>query len=471
MPSKSFVRLIAALFFLALPASAGTLYLPVLGPEAPADASYQTRVWLTNHGGQPAQVTTVRMRGVVDGTRERARPLHHRIAPGATLVLNIGPAPGLLEIRAPRSVAVSAELRNVSLPGPREVFGSVPVIGSGEVAPGGTSLTLQGLRRSTAGVRTHLGVINLGHRDALCDVEVRGVVGGLLGKAERVPVPALSHLPVDDFLELFDVEQVGDAQVVVSCSRPFYAYAASSDVTTGETVFLEPAATGASTLAPPGDQAANEPPSGGSGGSGAQDGGKSYVFARNGLVHSPTRNKPTWTHNVRVPGNTDFSKIVLELDVTPGPWDPREPQKMHNLFWLHRGGCCWPKYNANVIGYANAFGPGKGGNQVKVTHNLGRSKRPFPKLKQGFRLHQGTTYRLRYLYDAAAGRISLRVFSQGKLLFETTDRATVKKIRSDASGEFMVYLGHTPHKKGSGAGPERPTFGWQYANLKVELFR
>lgn len=471
MPSKSVLRLIAALFFLALPASAGTLYLPVLGPDAPADARYQTRVWLTNHGTQAAQVTTVRMRGVVDGTAHRNPPIRHRVAPGATLVLTLGPAPGLLEIRAPRSVTVSAELRNLNLPGPREVYGSVPVIGSGEVAQGGESLTLQGLRRSTAGVRTHLGVVNLGHRDALCDLEVRGVVGGLLGRAERVPVPALSHVPVEDVLELVDVEQTGDAHAVVSCSRPFYAYAATMEATTGETVFFEPAVTGASTLAPPADQAANEPPADGSGGSDTGSGGKSYVFARNGLVHSPTRAKPTWTHNVRVPGNTDFSKIVLELDVTPGPWYQREPQKMHNLFWIHRGGCCWPKYNANVIGYANAFGPGKGGNQVKVTHNLGRAKRPFPKLKQGFRLQQGVPYHLRYVYDAAADRISLKVFSRGKLLFETADRATVKKIRSDGSGQFMLYLGHTPHKRGSGAGPERPTFGWQYSNLRVELTR
>jgi hypothetical protein len=451
------VRLLAALFLLAVPASAGTLYIPVLGPDTPEDASFQTRVWLTNGGSEAATVTAVRMRGVVDGTRERGKETRYRIAPGATRVLTTGAIEGLLEIRAPERVAVAAELRNLSLPGPGEVFGAVPVISSDTLAEGGAELLLQGIRRSTQGVATHLGLVNLGAVEAVCDLEVRGAGGGVLGQAEGVRLPPLSHARVPDVLEMAGVDQAGDAHAVVSCSERFYAYLASVEAATGETAFMTPSATGASTLKPPGA-------------SGSQAGGKSYAFVRSGLVHSPSRKRPTWTHNLRVPPNTDFSRVELEMDVTPGDWYRAEPEKMHNLFWIHRGGCCWPRYNANIIGYANAFGPGRGGNRVKVTHNLGRHRRPFPRIQEGFQLRKGTTYRLRYVYDASRGEISLKLFSRGELRFESTDRATVDSIRSDGSGEFMLYLGHTPHAKGSGSGPERPTYGWKYSNLRVELF-
>lgn len=460
-------RLLVVLVLLAVPAAAGTLYIPLVSPAEPGHGSYQTRIWLTNQGTGPVAVTTVGIPDGTDGTQMRDNPVRHRIEPGATVVLTPPPRPGLLEIQAPASVAVNAEMRNSQVPGLTQVFGTVPVIGSENVANGATTVVLQGVRRTTRGVLSHLGVVNLGHKPALCDIELRAVTGAVIGAAERLPIPALSHMPIEDVLELLGMEQTGDVHARISCTRPFYAYLAMTEAATGEMVFLEPSPTGASTLLPPSGQASNDPPADEPGTSG---GGKSFVFASNGLVHSPTRQQPTWTHNIKVPANRNFSKVVLEMDVTPANWYAAEPNKMHNLFWLHRGGCCWPKYNENVIGYANAFGPGNGGNQIKVAHNLERSTRPFPKLKQSFQMQKGTTYRMRYVYDAAAGRVSLKLLSGGKLLFTSTGRATARKIRSDGSGEFMLYFGHTPHKKGSGYGPERPTYGWKYENVRVELF-
>jgi hypothetical protein len=461
-------RLLAALFILALPASAGTLYVPIIEPDGAPGADYQTRVWLTNHGGQAVTVTTVRMHSVVDGTATRDTPRKHRIAAGATKVLTPGRDGGLLEIQAPPSVAVEAEIRNLGLPARQEVFSSVPVIDSASSTAGGGQVVLQGMRRTPFGVRTLLGLVNLGHQPAQCEVQRNGASGARLGGATGLVVPPLSHLPVADVLELLDVTEMADANATVSCSHRFFAYLAITSTATGGTVFVEPSATGASTLQPP---SANSGGGGGGGGGGQSGGdttsdGKSIVYTRNGLIHVPKPNDPTWTHDIRTPPNTDFGKVVVEVDFTVGKWDSKEPNKAHSIFWLHRGGT-WPKWANNMIGYGNAFGPGS--NQVKVAHNINASSRPYPKLASRVKLERGRTYRLRYVYDAAGNKITMQVSQGGRVLGTSSSKARVRRIRSDGTGLFMLYFGHTRHDGPGKAGPEKPTYGWKYSNARVEF--
>lgn len=452
MRRLSAVRLFVALVAVAVPAAAGTLYVPTLAPELPADAPYKLRVWLTNSGASPASVQILALEGVGDGTKGRGKPETRTVPAGSTLVLFLEAEHGLLEIQAPDSVAVNAELRNTSLPGPREVFGSVPVIGSGNLAKAGETLLLQGLRRSTAGVSTHVGLVNLGHQKASCGASLHAADGRKLFSA-TLPLQALSHTLFPDALVM--QKQIGDVHARISCDRPFYAYLAMIESDEGEIVFVEPSPTGGSTLKPPGD----EPP---------KPSAESVVFTRAGTFHTPTRGKPTATFNIAVPKSQTFRRVVLDLDFTHGGWYGPEPYKMHSLFWLHRGGCCWPQWNENILGFANAFGPGPGGNRIRVSHNLAVRDRPYPTLAQGIELKPGTTYHVRYEYDAAGGKTRLRLSAGGKVLFETTGHATVSRIKPDGSGEFMAYFGHK-NQAGTGNGAERPTYNWKYSNLRVEF--
>lgn len=461
-------RLLAALFVLALPASAGTLYVPILEPDGTPGADYQTRIWLTNHAGQAVTVTTVRMHSVVDGTTTRDAPRKHRIAAGATKVLTPGRDAGLLEIQAPPSVAVEAEIRNLSLPARQEVFADVPVIGSAESAPAGGRVVLQGLRRTPLGVRTLLGLVNLGHQPALCEVRLDSASGARLGSATNLPLPPLSHLPIADVLELLDVAEMADANATVSCSQRFYAYLTITSTATGGTVFVEPSATGASTLQPPEANSGGGGNDGGNGGGGSTSGGKAVVYQRSGLVHRPTQAHPTWTHDIQTPPNTDFGKVVVELDVTVGKWDAQEPNKSHSIFWLHRGGK-WPKWANNMIGFANAHGPGA--NTIKIAHNMNVSakEKKKPKLIGRVPWQRGETYHVRYVYDAAGNRITMQVSRGGKVVASASSKARVRRIRSDGSGEFMLYFGHTRYTGRGQGGPEKPTYGWRYSNVRVEF--
>lgn len=451
----SVVRLLVALLALAavaVPASAGTLYIPTLSPGPPAAGDYKLRVWLTNHGDQQASVRLLRIDGSGDGTKGRGRPETRVVGAGATLVLLTEAAHGLLEIQAPPSVAVNAELRNTSLPGPREVFGSIPVIGSQNLATAGDTLLLQGLRRSSVGVASHVGLVNLGHQKASCDAAIHAADGRKLVSAS-FSVPALSHTLFPDALT--KEGQIADVNARISCNRPFYAYVAMIETEVGELIFTEPSQTGASTLQPPTENAPE--PAGGS-----------LVFTRDGTFHTPTRGNETKVFNLKVPPRQEFRKVVLDMDFTHGGWYRREPNKMHNIFWLHRGGCCWPRWNENILGFANAFGPGADGRRVKVTHNLEVPRRPYPNLNRTFELKPGKTYHLRYEYDAAGGKVRLRLSAEGRVLFETSGRATVSRIRPDGSGEFMAYFGHE-NQAGTGNGAERPSYNWKYSNLRVEF--
>lgn len=456
MRSLSVVRLLVALVVLAavaIPAAAGTLYVPISSPELPAGGSYKLRVWLTNSGSSPATVQILGLQGAGDGTKGRGKPETRVVPAGSTLVLFLEAEHGLLEIQAPDSVAVNAELRNTSLPGPREVFGSVPVIGSGNLAKAGETLLLQGLRRSTAGVSTHVGLVSLGHQKASCDASLHAADGRELLSAS-LSLPALSHMLFPD--ALVKERQIGDVHARISCDRPFYAYLAMIERDEGKVVFVEPSPTGGSTLEPPGAGAGATP--------------ASFVFKLDGTFHVPSAKKPTLIRTIQAPRNQAFKRVVLEMDFTHGGWYAKEPDKNHNLFWLHRGGCCWPDWPKNILGFVNAWGPKK--DNVKAIHNVdyqGRTAHDKTvSFAKGVKLEPGKTYHLRYEYDAAGGRIRLTLWSGGKVVMDTTSSATTNRIRSGASGQFMAYFGHE-NVAGTGHGPERPTYNWKYSNLRVEF--
>ena len=453
---------------LTLPAWAGTVYVPILALDDPQGATYRTRIWLTNSGPGPAQVHALFLPHAANGTKDRAKPQATSIPPGSTVVLFPELETGLLELLAPETVAIGAELRASSLVGPQEVFGSVPVVGSAEAAKAGSTLFLQGLRRTMAGVEAHLGLMNLGHRKATCGIQVFAADGRSLADVPDFPVPALSQILIEDALGILQQGQIGDVHARVSCNRPFFSYLALVETPTGEAVFVWPSATGASAFEPPGNAPGgpddppppDDPPA-------PPPGGQSTVFTVAGTFHIPSKKNHTRIFNIDVPTNRTYGKVILDLDVTLGPWSA-EPSKMHSLFWLHRGACCWPKWSENIVGYANVHGPKS--RQVRIEHALDHFIGPpswiTPNFNGGFTFETGKTYHFRYEYDAAGGQVRLTVYRGGQVVKEISTAATSSEIRPPASGKFMAYFGHEP---GGANGPEQPTYGWKYSNLRVEF--
>lgn len=447
----------------AVPAGAGTLYVPILQPEEPGTVTYETHVHLSNHSVDRAVVRSLFLGASEDGVRTRGTAERTAIAPRATAVLVAGDGPGLLEIRAPEGVAVHAELRP-TVDGGDDVPSPVPVIWSGNTADPGTIVDLQGMRRTAGGAVSHLGLVNLGHSPASCNIAVFGVAGTRIGGAEGLEIPALSSVYLADALDIVGQPRATHVRTRVACDQPFYALLAVQDEDSGEAVVIGPSATGASGLRPPAaDQpeppAADSPEPGPTGGS--------VVLRRDGVVHSPRRGQATKVVKLQTPPRTSFRKVILDMDFVHGGWS-REPSKSHSLFWLHRGGCCspWPAWKDNLLGMANAWGPGK--NQIRTVHDLDKPGYPSG-FGGGAYLERGRRYHLRYVYDAAGGRITMTLSHRGKtLMTKATGGGTASAIRSGGSGKFMVYFGHEDAR---GHGPERPTYGWKYENLRVELVR
>lgn len=463
MKRHAVLSLGALLLVAAAPLAAGTVYLPVLNLDQPADGIYKTRVWLTNYGSSPATVKLLYLDGVGDGTSQRGNPETRVVPPGVTLVLFDSGGPGMLEVEAPEGVAINAELRNTLLPGPREAFGSVPVVGSEELTEAGDTMVLQGLRRSKLGVRSHLALMNLGHQPASCSASLHAVNGDELVGAPQLRLPPLSHALFEDVVELTSVPQIGDVHARITCDQPAYAYVAVQERPTGEVTFLRPSPTGASTLVPPGGEPPPPPPQAGS-----------FVFNRSGTFHVAKRGNALKYFNIPAPKNRAFRRIVLDMDFTHGGWNQKTPEGNHSLFWLHRGACCWPQWAENIVGFVNLFGPQK--NFVKAVHNLDyQGKGPHDtteNFSRGFKAAPGQTYHLRYDYDAAGGRIRLKISQRGKVVKEATAAATASRIRSGNSGVFMAYFGHEEPKGEclvKACGPEVPSYGWKYSNLRVEF--
>lgn len=188
------------------------------------------------------------------------------------------------------------------------------------------------------------------------------------------------------------------------------------------------------------------------------------LFERAGRFHRPVPTDPTKIFNIRVPAHTTFRAVTVDLDVEHGGWS-REPSKNHSLFWLQRGKCCWPRWAGNVFGFANAFGPGR--NEIRLLANAGMRRHGKRVAKQGgVRLESGRTYHLRFVYGRPGRTMSLEVSHQGRRIARVSGQAPTASVRSDGSGHFMVYFGH---EDATGVGPERPTYGWTYSNLRVEL--
>ena len=152
--------------------------------------------------------------------------------------------------------------------------------------------------------------------------------------------------------------------------------------------------------------------------------------------------------------------MTVELDIYHGGWNSQNPSGNHSLFWLHRGACCWPSWANNNFGYGNTFGPNR--NEVRIGSNVG-GKHSVP---VRVALQPGATYHVEYSYDWIARSIELTL----------TDKATGQVIKTpfldarepvvtDGSGFFMIYFGHGAHE----VGPEVPTYGWEYSNLRVEF--
>ena len=165
----------------------------------------------------------------------------------------------------------------------------------------------------------------------------------------------------------------------------------------------------------------------------------------------------------------EFSMMEVELDVTMGPWHPIEPDGLHNIFWLHRGPGGVGPWMGGVVGYVNLRGPGR--DLIRTRHDLDvtdlADSRTFN--VNNVVISEGDALHVLYRYNPVGGDAYVEVSRDDGTVWSGSDTPTTDLIRNNIQNTFYFYAGNETDI--SLAGPEVPSLGWTYANLRVEFMQ
>lgn len=428
----------------AAPASAGAVYVPIVNPAGTAGDLHSTEIWVTNSSTTQRGFSTVFLQAGTDGSAKSGTSPEVPV-PGKRTFLLANPSNtlGLLEVGSSQEIGVSARLVNTSPTG-IQTLSAVPVISAANRIEAQGVAHLIGLERdATRGDTTHLGIVNLGQAATNCEVKFYRVDGTQIGATVNLSFLPLSLRQFDDALGSLGEQRIADARAQVSCGQPFYAYGALVTQPTAQITFLVPSAVTTATT-------------GGGGGGGT---GNSVVFQKSGLLHTATTGNPKGYVDIPVTAAMSVKKMVVDMEFVPGPWNREKVPGNHAIIWLYRG-----KFRGNTVVNVNAFGPNK--YTVKANQNVDLGPGQVTSQEMSLQLNQGQRYHLHYVYNAATNVISTEISSGGKLLKSMTLPGTAQGgILTIEPPKLNVEFGHFPGQEG----PEIPSYGWSYYDLKVEM--
>lgn len=448
------LQAILAIVLAAAPASAGTVYIPVVAPDG--DGGQKVVVIATNNDPTTVRRFSGYLLGIAtDGVAmPRSAAIHREVQPLQTVLVEFDAkqVSSLLEINAAPQLDISARLENVQVGGEKLSI-QLPVVSSYNMVPPGTRQRLHGWRRASDGTRSNFGVINVGKAEARCTLEVLGTNGQSFGSALLSLAP-LSMAHYSDALGLLGITSVADAHARLECDQPTFPWVEVYNATTASFRYIQNAASGKSTLQLPGQEPPPAPvPEG------------AVVFTKPGAFHTSAHANPTALYDIEVGPHRTFGKLTVSFDYTHNSWYPGRESREHNLFWLHRGGTGpnWIGWLKNIFGYANIHGP----NQNRMRNIWGVDTLEVLAAYTNAVVQLGRTYRVVYTYEGAAGAwdYSLTDKVTGQLIGRVTGFAGAP-IRSEGTGLFFIYMGHGPHCEEC---PEVPSFGSVWSDLRVEF--
>ncbi|HEX2254904.1 MAG TPA: hypothetical protein VHQ65_16690 [Thermoanaerobaculia bacterium] len=249
-----------AVLFVAAPAFAGTLYVP-LAVDRQMDGEHQrTLVWVTNPTGQLRSFSARFIPTDTPGN-QAGTTTNHNVPPWGTIVISPAPGNGLgiAEITAPDQLVFVGELNSFDN-GQLVDSTEVPLVGSQNLVPANAMAHLQALERETVGTRTNLGIVNFGVAPASCTVRGFRPGGAPLADTATVTVKGLGHVEFPDAFGILGVPAIDGARFEVRCDRPFFPYGAIYGEFPDFVKFVRPSTTGQSNLVPPDNRPPNDPP-------------------------------------------------------------------------------------------------------------------------------------------------------------------------------------------------------------------
>ncbi len=436
-----------AVLIAAAPAWSGTVYVPLTTNVDKDGNRLETEIRITNIS--PTEFRSFTYYVIPANTDGTDRPDEFGeevlLAPRASFLLEGLVEEGesaMIEISAENEIGVNSRIVSTSSQGDILIGQEVPVISSDNLPSGGETAILQGWARTESDLRTDFHLINLGQLATNCTANIYDDNGLTILANFQFGQQPLSLRSFNDVLSLVNIVENDEISALFNCDQPFYPFATTYSAITGEVLSISPSASGRSNLLPPGGL--DQPIPG------------AVVFERPGTFHRPTVGNEAKHFDIPFPGNPTYSRIVLDMDFTHGGWGTPSSAN-HGIFWLNRG----TRWRSNLFGYFNAFGPGT--NTIKLSTNAGLAPGAIRAKSAGAVLVPGVTYHVHFEYDTVNNFYEATITQGGNFVARVTDIPTVNRINTVEENWFVVF----GHERGA-VGPEVPTYGWAYHNLRVQ---
>ncbi len=229
---------------LPIAAEAGDAVIPIASNQTENGANYLTKIWVTNQGGVSRGFSMKFVAADANGVQARPTP-KVTVRPGATVLLNnVAPAgrPGMLIASGAPQLVLSARLEGAG-PNGAAAVANLPVITGAQVAVADATLLLQGLSRRPSGLTTSIHVVNAARQTATCTLKAFRRNGQQIAGNMTITNKPLSLRSFEDALGVLNENDIVDARFLISCNKPFYAFARVQRTGTTELEFVAPSAT------------------------------------------------------------------------------------------------------------------------------------------------------------------------------------------------------------------------------------
>ncbi|HEX2165125.1 MAG TPA: hypothetical protein VHM02_14370 [Thermoanaerobaculia bacterium] len=261
LPRKTALALgAAALAVAALPALAGTVVLPHAEHRQVDGEVRQVLLWATNPTAEPRDFTVRFIPTNVDGRTGAQAAKHYRVPAGGTIPVGTAPfgAVGMAEITGYEHLAFTGEL-NVLTTGNQLIASTeVPLVGSGDLVPARTWAHLLALERDHTMRTSDLGIVNLSRAAGSCTVASMRADGSWIEAPNEIALAPAGHRFFPDAFGALGEPQLDGGRFQITCTVPFWPYAAVTGQVPDFAKLVVPAATGQSALGP----LTNPPPAG-----------------------------------------------------------------------------------------------------------------------------------------------------------------------------------------------------------------
>ena len=446
----------AAAAVTALPALAGTVYLPHAEHRQVDGETRQVLLWASNPTAEPRNFTLRFIPTNTDGRQSAGAPQHFQVPGGATIPVGAAPlgSIGIAEISGYEHLAFTGELNVLSSDNRLISSTEVPLVGSGDVVPARSWAHLMALERDFTLRTSDLGLLNLTSAPGTCTIASFRADGSWVEAPIEVALPAAGHRFFGDAFGMLGEPQLDGGRFQVSCTVPFWAYTTVIGQIPDFVKFVVPATTGQSTLAPPSSPppsspppSNNPPPKNPPPPPPPPPTASGELVRRDGTFLSVVQNASYAEIALPIARGQRYRSLTVEFDVATG----RFPTNLY-------------------IGTVGLMRPVKGGTYFAHTVRGDRGKSILDMGVGSALVHRGendvwrpnTNYHVKVTYNGAGRQLVWELFRGGALVERIVGGTSKNALVHNGEG-IKVFFGYGKVYDGA----FYPPYGWRFSNLVV----